>query len=120
MKMSFGRLPESGLELASQPTITRLENMVTRTELYRMGIVFIDYFLQSYTEAPPVIVLDFDDTDNIVHGHQQIALFNGYYGDTCYQPMHLYEGLSGKLITTILRPGRRPNGARSFSPKFLL
>lgn len=115
LKMSVGRLPESGLELASQPTISRLENQISRTELYRIAIAFVDHFLNSYDEVPSIIVLDFDDTANIVHGYQQMALFNGYYGETCYQPMHLYEGLSGKLITTILRPGRRPNGCEIVS-----
>jgi hypothetical protein len=32
------------------------------------------------------------------------------YLPTCYQPLHVYEGFSGKLITTILRPGKRPGG----------
>ena len=70
----------------------------------------MDGFLQSYAAPPPVIVLDFDDTDSPVYGQQQLALFNGYYGHRCYQPLHVYEGLSGKLITTILRPGHRPSG----------
>ena len=28
----------------------------------------------------------------------------------CYQPLHIYEGQTGKLITAILRPGVRPTG----------
>ena len=115
MKMSLGRLPQSGLELASQPTISRFENKISRTELYRMAVAIVDHFLHSYAEVPSIIVLDFDDTANVVHGDQQMALFNGYYGETCYQPTHLYEGLSGKLIATILRPGRRPNGSEIVS-----
>ena len=71
---------------------------------------FVDHFLGSYTEPPEIIVLDFDDTEDVVHGHQQLALFNGYYQETCYQPLHVYEGFSGKLITAILRPGKRPGG----------
>jgi len=97
-------------ELASQPTFSRLENRITRTELYRMGVAFVDNFLVSFYEKPEIIVLDFDDTASVVYGHQQMALFNGYYEETCYQPLHVYEGLSGKLITTILRPGKRPDG----------
>jgi hypothetical protein len=75
-----------------------------------MAIVFVDHFIRSYSEAPRIMVLDVDDTANVVHGYQQMALFNGYYQENCYEPMHLYEGLSGKLIAIILRPGRRPNG----------
>lgn len=51
-----------------------------------------------------MIVLDFDDTENRVHGGQQLALFNGYYGDYCFMPLHVYEGLSGRFITAILKP----------------
>jgi hypothetical protein len=110
MKMAIGRLPHSGHDLASQPTITRFENRPSRTELYRMAIAFVDHFLRSYSEVPQIIVLDVDDTANVVHGYQQMSLFNGYYQENCYEPLHLYEGLSGKLIATFLRPGRRPNG----------
>lgn len=110
LKMALARLPESGTDLASQPTISRLENMVTRTELYRMGQVFVDHFISSYTEQPSVIILDCDDTASVTYGHQQMALFSGHYQEKCYQPLHIYEGLSGKLISTILRPGKRPSG----------
>lgn len=110
LKMALGRLPETGLDLASQPTFSRLENMITRRDLYRIAEGFVDHFLASYVEPPEVIVLDFDDTEDVVHGHQQLALFSGYYQETCYQPLHVYEGFSGKLITAILRPGKRPGG----------
>lgn len=108
MKIALGRLPETGLDLTSQPTFSRLENMITRRDLYRIAEGIADHFLASYAEPPEVIVLDFDDTEDVVHGHQQLALFNGYYQETGYQPLHEYEGFSGKLITTILRPGKRP------------
>jgi Transposase DDE domain group 1 len=110
LKMALGRLPETGLDLASQPTFSRMENMITRRDLCQIAKGFVDHFLTSYTEPPKVSVLDFDDTEDVVHGHQQLALFNGYYQETFDQPLHVYEGFSGKLITTILRPGKRPEG----------
>jgi hypothetical protein len=64
----------------------------------------------SYDRAPESLLLDIDDTADAVHGAQQQSLFNGYYDCYCYLPLHLYEGQSGKLITSILRPGRRPTG----------
>jgi len=70
MKNAVGRLPDTDDDLASQPTISRLENMINRTELYRMAKVFLNQFLASYSEPPEVIVLDFDDTDDTVHGQQ--------------------------------------------------
>jgi hypothetical protein len=110
LKMAVGLLPDSDNDLASQPTFSRLENMITSRELYRIAQGFVDLFLDSYSEPPKVIVLDFDDTEDVAHGHQQLVLFNGYYQETCYQPLHVYEGLTGKLITTVLRTGKRPCG----------
>jgi hypothetical protein len=106
-KMCAGRLPQSDNDLASQPTMSRLENTVTMTDLFRLGECLVDLFINSYSKAPSVIILDCDDTNNDTYGQQELALFNNYYNEYCYMPLHIYEGLSGKLITTILKPGRR-------------
>jgi hypothetical protein len=110
MKIACERLPEEDPALASQPTISRFENSLSKTELFRIGDAFIDTFIDSYSEPPEGIILDIDDTDDITHGRQQLSLFNAYHGDYCYMPIHIYEGKSGKLITTVLRPGKRPSG----------
>ncbi len=104
-----------GEPLASQPSISRLANAARRAELYRLAQVLLETFLASYTRVPQAIVLDSDDTADEVHGAQQLALFNGHYGAYCYLPLHIYEGQSGKLITSILRPGRRPTGGEIVS-----
>lgn len=111
-KMACGRLPSSGADLASQPTMSRLENGVRRRELYRLALAFVDLFIASYETAPEAIILDIDDTNDETHGAQQLSLFNGHYDQHCYMPLHIYEGQSGKLISTILRPGVRPTGAQ--------
>jgi hypothetical protein len=110
IKMCAGRSPNSDDDLASQPTMSRFENSITRTYLYRLAQVFVDNFMASYDNEPKIIVLDFDDTEDEVHGDQQLALFNKYFDEYCFMPLHVYEGLSGKLITTILKPGKRANG----------
>jgi len=110
MKISCEKLPLSGSPLASQPTMSRFENSLSRTVLYRIACAFIDDFIDSYKTPPDGIILDIDDTDDPTHGAQQMRLFNGYHNTYCYMPIHIYEGKSGKLITTILRPGKRPNG----------
>jgi hypothetical protein len=109
-KLAANKLPLTDIPLASQPTSSRLENAVSRSDLYRIGRAILDNFIASYAAPPEIIVLDFDDTEDETHGHQQLALFNGYYDSRCYLPLHVYEGLSGKLITSILRPGKRPTG----------
>jgi len=114
MKIACERLPDDEA-LASQPTISRFENGLTRTDLYRISEVFIDVFIRSYSTPPEGIIVDIDDTDDLTHGRQQLTLFNAYHGDNCYMPIHIYEGKSGKLITTVLRPGKRPTGKQIVS-----
>ena len=109
-KAACGRLPISGTPLASQPTMSRLENGIRRRDLYRIAEALVDGFIASYKRPPNAVVLDIDDTDDEVYGCQQLAMFNGYYGERCYCPLHIYEGRTGRLITTLLRPGARPTG----------
>ncbi|MFQ5641951.1 MAG: IS1380 family transposase [bacterium] len=109
-KMFADRLPENDPDLGSQPTHSRFENSISRTTLYRIAEAFVKVFIRSYESQPEVIVLDFDDTEDVVHGGQQLALFNAFFGEYCFMPLHVYEGISGKLLTTILRPGQRMNG----------
>lgn len=106
LKLLLGRLPESGTPLASQPTISRFENRISRSELYRMARVLVDQFIASYERAPKLIVLDFDDTEDPAHGQQEHIRYDGYYGGYCFMPLHVYEGLSGRLITTIFKAKR--------------
>lgn len=109
--IACNRAPESGVDLPSQPTISRLENAADARTLYRIGIGFIDLFLDGYSTPPHSIVLDIDDTDDLVHGGQQLALFNTHAGGHCFQPIHIFEGNSGKPLLSLLRPGKRPSGA---------
>jgi hypothetical protein len=114
-KLCADKLPYSDEDLPTQPTMSRFENSVSKTDLYRIAECFLRTFRESYDEEPPVIIIDCDDTNNNTYGNQQLTLFNNYYGDYCYMPLHVYEGLSGKLITTILKPGRRSKSVNVFS-----
>ena len=107
-KTAVGRDPEDDPDLASQPTITRLENAVTVPDLLRMAYALVDQFIASYESAPEMIVLDMDPTADAAYGHQQLILFNAFEDEYCFMPFHVYEGLSGKLITTVLRAGKTP------------
>jgi hypothetical protein len=109
-KLLLDRLPETGAPLASQPTLSRFENRVSRTALYRMALVLVDQFLASYSHPPKVIVLDVDDTEDRAHGQQEQARYDAYYGGYCFLPLHLYEGLSGRLITAIFQAKRFTGG----------
>src|SRR3972149_9299350 len=95
LKMSVGRSPVSGKALASQPTMTRFENAPTVREVYNIAYAFAQHFVSSYQTEPSVIIIDCDDTNSDTHGNQQLSLYNDYYGEYCFMPLHIYEGLSG-------------------------
>jgi hypothetical protein len=109
-KMAVGRLPETGAELCSQPTMCRLENLPTQTALLRMMAAMIELFCDSFDEVPRRILLDIDDTLDRVHGHQQLSLFHAHYDSRCFLPIHVYEATTGKPVAMILRPGKTPDG----------
>ncbi len=112
-KLACGRLAETGDDLMSQPTLSRLENAPSWRHLARMGLAMIDLFCASFKAIPTRIVLDIDDTDDAVHGGQQLALFNAHYDSYCFQPIHIYEAATGKPVLSLLRPGKRPSGAEA-------
>jgi hypothetical protein len=110
-KMAVGRLPESGPDLCSQPTMCRLENLPGPTALKRMMAAMVELFCDSFAEVPRRIVLDIDDTEDRVHGHQELALFHAHHDGRCFLPTHVYEAVTGKPFAVILRPGKTPDGA---------
>jgi Transposase DDE domain group 1 len=110
-KMALGHAPESGADLCSQPTMCRLENLPTITALKRMMAAMVELFCDSFAEVPRRIVLDIDDTEDRVHGNQELALFHAHYDGRCFLPIHVYEATTGKPVAMILRPGKTPDGA---------
>ncbi len=114
-KICSDRLPEEDLDLGSQSTMCRFENSVRRSELYRIAKMFVINFINSYESVPSAIILDADDTNHNAYGDQLQIEFNNYYGEYVFMPLHIYEGLSGKLITTILKPGRRSKSVNVFA-----
>src|SRR5260370_9588022 len=94
-KMAVGRLPESGADLCSQPTISRLENLPGRVALKRMMAAMVEVFCDSFEQVPRRIVLDIDDTEDRVHGGQQIPPFNPHYHTRCLPPIPIYEATTG-------------------------
>lgn len=113
-KLSLGRAPlDSNTSLASAPTFSRLENALSRKDIYRLAQAFVAAFVDTNARPPALIVLDMDHSEDRAHGQQELALYNHYYQSHCYLPLFVFEGLSGKLITALLRPGKRPTGAEN-------
>ena len=109
-KLACGRLPESSDDLASQPTISRWENVPDLRTLLRLGYAMIDLWCCGHRRPPKGITLDIDDTVDVVHGHQQMSLFNAHYDERCFLPIHVYDADSGHCVAVLLRPGKTPSG----------
>jgi len=109
MKLAVGRCPESGEALASQSTISRLENAPRKTEAARLCAALIDQF--GTTVKPGRLeILDIDDTFCAAHGGQQLAFWNAHHDERGFSSMHIYHVVSGTPVVTILRPARTPKG----------
>ena len=107
LKHVCGRLPVSGAPLASQPTLSRLENAVDRTTCYRLAVALVAVYLRERERegVPRRILLDIDSTDDPVHGEQEGAAYHGYYRQHMYYPLLVFDGDTNQLITAVLRPG---------------
>jgi hypothetical protein len=102
----FQIISERGIKddmpLASPPTLCRLENRIDRKTLAEIARVFVERFIASYTQAPDELILDFDPTDDPVHGNQEKRFFHGYYDHYCFLPLYVFCG--DQLLAAYLRP----------------
>ena len=105
LKASSGRLPETSGDLASQPTLCRFENRVTRRDLRHLADRLLSVYLEAHPGPRDVIVIDIDATDDPTHGHQQLSFFHGYYDEHMYHPLLVFDGLTGFPMACVLRAG---------------
>src|SRR5918912_3328021 len=108
LKLACGRLPERGADLASQPTLSRLENAVDRHAIEQLATALVGLYVRERGRAgaPTHVLLDLDGTDDPAHGHQEGVGYHGYYRQYMYFPLLVYDGDTRQLVTAILRPGR--------------
>ncbi len=106
-KVACGLLPESGEDLASQPTICRLENAATRRSCYQMAEILFELYLSEREKdgGPERVLVDFDSTDDPTHGDQEGSYYHGYYRQHMYHPLLVFDGETGHLLTALLRAG---------------
>ena len=107
LKLSCGSLPESGTDLASQPTLSRLENAPTRRSCHRIAEAIFELYLSERASGgtPRKVLLDLDSTADPTHGEQEGSYYHGYYREHIYHPLLVFDGDSGHLITALLRAG---------------
>jgi hypothetical protein len=104
LQLAAGRVPDEELTLASPPTLCRLENRIERKTLIRIAGVFVDQFIASHTKPPEHLILDFDATDDPIHGRQEGRFFHGYYDSYCYLPLYVFCG--DELVAAYLRTSK--------------
>jgi hypothetical protein len=107
LKQVCGQLPVSGAPLASQPTLSRLENAVDAKTCYRLARALVEVYLRERERdgVPTRILVDLDSTADPVHGTQEGSGYHGYFRQHMYHPLVIYDGDTDQLITAVLRPG---------------
>jgi hypothetical protein len=113
LKQVCGRLPETGYDLASQPTLSRLENAVDRRTCYRLAVALGEVYLRERERdgIPTHITLDLDGTADPTHGQQEGSAYHGYYRHHMLHPLLVFDGQTQQLITAVLRPGNTHGSA---------
>ena len=104
LQVAAGVAPQPETVMASPSTLSRLENRVDRRACVAMSKVFVEQFIaaQAGQQSPRELILDFDATDDRIHGNQEGRFFHGYYDQYCYLPLYVFCG--DELLVSYLRP----------------
>ena len=102
MQVASERDADETRPLASPATLCRLENRVGRGACVALSGLLVELFIESFDAPPDELVLDFDATDDPIHGEQEGRFFHGYYDSYCYLPLYVFCG--EKLLVSYLRP----------------
>jgi hypothetical protein len=107
------RAVDPEMPLASTSTLWRLEDRVTRKSMVQIIEAFVNIFIESHKSAPEQIILDFDATDDPLHGQQEGRFFHGYYDCYCYLPLYVFCG--EQLLVPYLRPSNIDGAKHSWA-----
>ena len=103
-KLIAGRSPDDD-DLASQPTLSRFENMIDIASLNRLRDVLIDQFITSFEKPPARLTFDIDVFDDPTHGAQQLTFFHGYYDQYQYLPRAITCADNDQVVMVVLLHG---------------
>lgn len=103
LKLACGRAPLTGDDLASQPTLSRLEATLDEDTCARVNEVLLAQFLDASRSRPRTVVLDIDTSEHETHGQQELAFYNGFYGSRCYLPRFLFASVPGEADQSLVR-----------------
>lgn len=102
MQIITDRGADEDRPLASPSTLCRLENRVSRQSCIELSKLLVELYIESHPQPPQEIILDFDATDDLIHGRQQERFFHGYYDSYCFLPLYVFAG--HQLLCAYLRP----------------
>ncbi len=115
---AFQTAIEQDQELASASTLCRLENRADRQTAWDIQQIIVEKFIASKTSAPSELILDFDATDDRVHGQQEGRFFHGYYDHYCFLPLYVF--CEDQLLVSYLRPSKIDGAKHSWAILSLL
>jgi len=112
LKLVCGQLPTTDPPLASQPTLSRLDNLPSLRDCYHLAVAFGQLYLREREGAgrPTALLFDFDATDDPAHGQQEGVAYHGYFRQHMYHPLLVFDGHTDQLVTAVLRPGNAHAG----------
>jgi hypothetical protein len=112
LKLVCDRLPQDDPDLASQATLSRLENAIDWQTCYRLARALVQRYLRARerTGQPSHLLLDLDGTDDPTYGDQEGTAYHGYFRQHMYHPLLIWDGETQHLICAILRPGNAHAG----------
>lgn len=129
-KILLDRDPVTGVDLASQPTLSRFEISVGPRQLYRLGEALASSVIERHTQRlhnrARLVTIDLDPTDDPTHGAQQLSFFNGHYNNWCYLPVMGFVSFNNEAeqyrCAAVLRPGNvtAPTGAVGIMRRLLM
>jgi hypothetical protein len=109
LKIACGRAPKTDADLASQPTISRLENRVNRKDVYAMAMAIARCVVEQLPYKTRQVILDLDAYEDPCHGQQEFEFFNAHYDSHCYLPLAIFvtaeDGVQ-RLMGAMLRSGK--------------
>jgi len=102
--IGFQTAVEAEAALASSATLCRLENRANRKMAWAINTIMVETFIGSFKKPPTELILDFDATDDRVHGGQEGRFFHGYYDEYCFLPLYVFCG--ERVLVSYLRESK--------------
>lgn len=116
--IAFQTAVEKDHVLGSRSTLCRFEQQADRTLMWRVHDELLSQFIASYDTPPKSLILDFDATDDPVHGQQEGRFFHGYYRHYCFLPLYVFCG--DQCLVSYLRPSNIDGAKHSWAILALL